>query len=213
MNILLKPVASCVLFIALFSTTSALAQTAPAQRSVTLQATGTFARGGEFTGTITVNRFEQRGTGIVAIGFVQGVLRRGNATATGFAGEVAWPVVVKSGNAIVAGNNRTPGASIVRVSSASPTIVPVQTTGCQVLDITLGPLDVNILGFTVSLSPVALSLAGGEGPLGALVCSVVTLLGNVAGVVDLLNSILGLLTGLLGGLTGGIGGGGTPPLP
>jgi len=38
------------------------------------------------------------------------------------------------------------------------------------------------------------------------VCSVSDLLGNVAAIVDLLNSILGLVTGLLGGLLGGIGG-------
>ena len=38
------------------------------------------------------------------------------------------------------------------------------------------------------------------------VCAVSDLLGNVAGLVNLLNSLLGLLTGLLGGLTGGLGG-------
>ena len=43
-------------------------------------------------------------------------------------------------------------------------------------------------------------------PLGDLVCAASDLLGNVAAIVNLLNSILGLVTGLLGGLTGGIGG-------
>jgi hypothetical protein len=205
MNIPLRHVASCVMLIALLSAAPVIAQPAPVQRSVTLQATGTFSRGGEFEGTITLNRFEQSGAGVVAIGYVQGVLRRGSSTATAFAGEVKWPVSVKSGGVIVTSNNRAAAAGISRIAGPAgglPGIVPVQT-GCQVVDITLGAVDVNLLGIEVSLSPVALSLAGGEGPLGALLCSVVKLVGNVAGLVDVLNGVLGLLTGLLGGLTGG----------
>jgi hypothetical protein len=204
MNISPKPAAFCVLLIALWSAAPVVAQPAPVQRSVTLPATGTFARGGEFTGTITLNRFEQDGTGIVAIGYVQGVLRRGSSTATAFAGEVEWPVSVKSGGVVVISNNRAAGGGISRIAGRAaslPGIVPVQTV-CQVVDISLGAVDVNLLGVEVSLSPVALSLAGGEGPLGALLCSVVKLVGNVAGLVDVLN-------GVLGGLTGG----GALPLP
>ena len=79
---------------------------------------------------------------------------------------------------------------------------------CQVLDIVLGANTINVLGIQIALGPAVLSLAGETGTaLGGLVCSVSDLLGNVAGLVDLVNSILGLLTGLLGGLTGGLGGG------
>jgi hypothetical protein len=117
MKILLTRLACCVMLIALSSAAPVVAQSTDAHRSVTLPATGTFARGGEFTGTITLNRFEQRGSGIVAIGFVQGVLRRGPTTATGFAGEVAWPVVVTSGGVIVSsGSQRAPAAVIARVA-------------------------------------------------------------------------------------------------
>jgi hypothetical protein len=208
MNILLRPVATCATLILLSSAAPVVAQPADVRRAVTLQATGTFARGGEFTGTITLNRFEQRGSGIVAIGFVQGVLRRGPSSATGFAGEIEWPVSVTTAGVNVISNNRASGAGINRIAfrgggQSMSGIIPVQAAGCQVVDIGLGPVDVNLLGFEVTLSPIAFSLAGGEGPLGALVCSVVKLVGNVAGLVDLLNSILGLLTGLLGGLTGG----------
>ena len=90
----------------------ASAQPAP-QSAATLRATGTFASNGSFAGTITINRFEQRGTQMV-----------------GAAGT----------------------------------------------------------------------------PLGDLVCAASDLLGNVAGVVNLLNSLLGVVTGLLGGLTGGLAG-------
>jgi hypothetical protein len=68
-------------------------------------------------------------------------------------------------------------------------------------------VNVDLLGFQVALSAVTLNLSGTQGtPLGDLVCAASDLLGNVAGLVNLLNSILGLLTGLLGGLTGGLGG-------
>ena len=67
----------------------------------------------------------------------------------------------------------------------------------------LGPVDTNLLGFDVSLGAVSLNIAGESGtPLGDLVCAINSLLGNVAGVVNLLNGLLSLLTGLLGGLTG-----------
>lgn len=62
-------------------------------------------------------------------------------------------------------------------------------------------MDVNLLGFSVTLSAVSLDIVGEEGtPLGDLVCEISRLLGTVADVVGLLNSLLGLLTGLLGGL-------------
>jgi hypothetical protein len=83
----------------------------------------------------------------------------------------------------------------------------VQAESCAVLNVALGPNTVDLLGFRVALSGVTLDLAGARGtPVGELVCAASDLLGNVAGLVNLLNSILGLVTGLLGGLTGGLGG-------
>jgi hypothetical protein len=59
----------------------------------------------------------------------------------------------------------------------------------------------------VNLSPIALDISGDSaGPLGALACEIVTLLGTAADIVGLLYDLLGLLTGLLGGVIGGIGG-------
>jgi hypothetical protein len=185
---------------------------------LTLPATGTFALGGEFRGTISINRFERRGDEIVAIGLVAGVLSRGPITlGSTVAGEVAWPVRVTSGG--VAGvNNRAPalrGGQVIRAawspgaSPAATALLPVQAPEtCPVLNVALGPHAVDLLGFQVALSAVTLDLTGVVGtPLGDLVCAASDLLGNVAALVNLLNSLLGLVTGLLGGLTGGIGGG------
>jgi hypothetical protein len=169
---------------------SSIAGTALAATPVLqLPVSGT-SKGGDFAGTAFINRFEQRGNDIVAVGFVSGTLTRGNkAVGTAIAGEVTWPVTVRSGGA-AAGDIRT-------------TAVAAQTT-CPVVHIAFGPVDVNLLGADVALSAVTFDLNGVQGtPLGDLICSVSSLLGNVAAVVNLLNRLLGLLTGLLGGIVPG----------
>jgi hypothetical protein len=189
------------------------AQAPPPPAAVTLPATGTFAKGGEFTGTITINRFEQDDNHIVAIGVVRGVLRRGGLTmGSAVAGEVRWPVAVRVGGQwLASGAARKPGAPMPVAWSPNARsefgVLRVQAETCQVVDLALGPVNVDVLGVQIALSPITFNLSGVSGtPLGDLVCAVSGLLGNVAGLVNLLNSVLGLLTGLLGGLTGGIGG-------
>lgn len=182
--------------------------------AVTLPATGTLAGGGAFAGTATINRFEKRGNDIVAVGFVTGVLSRGGLTlGSAVAGEVTWPVAVRAGGVVLAsGAVRKPGTPMMPVAWSPDArsefgVLRTQAETCQVVDLALGPVNVDVLGVQIALSPITFNLAGAVGtPLGDLVCSVSKLIGNVAGVVDLLNSVLGLLTGLLGGLTGGIGG-------
>ncbi|HEX6178804.1 MAG TPA: hypothetical protein VF057_10635, partial [Thermoanaerobaculia bacterium] len=99
----------------------AIGAAAPAQAdgALRLPANGTFQGGGEFEGTVTINRFAARGNEIVAIGFVSGVLSRGNKSlGTAVAGEVTWPVTVKAGN-----------------TSATRSRVELQQTSCPVLQI------------------------------------------------------------------------------
>lgn len=179
------------------------AQTADVVASVSLPIEGRFARGGEFAGTATVNRFELRGASIVAVGMVTGTLRRGNRSVGSFvAGEVTWPVVVRV-NGVIAARSAAPDRG--RIVPAD--MVLAQAEPCPVVQVGLGAIDANLFGVDVALSPLALDLSGdAAAPLGMLVCSVGDLLANIAGLVDLLNSILGLLTGLLGGITGAIGG-------
>jgi len=210
-----------VLVTSMSGTVPAAAQQARTQAVLTLPATGTFARGGFFTGKISINRFERRGNEIVAIGLVSGVLSRGfNVVGTAVAGEVAWPVRVSSGGvrAVSDGAPAMRGGQVIRAawfpgtSSVPSPIVPVQAETCPVLNVALGAQTVDLLGLQVALSPVTLDLTGVTGtPLGDLVCAASDLLGNVAGLVNLLNSVLGLVTGLLGGLVGGLGG--AVPMP
>jgi len=170
-----------------------------AHAPLTLPVSGTFSGGGEFTGSVSINRFEPRENHIVAVGFVSGVLSRHRRRATAVVGEVTWPVTVRSG-----------GESLISTHAQGQVMyrmVRAQAQSCSVLSVSLAPMDVNLLGADVALGAVTFDLAGQSGtPLGDLVCAVSKLLGNVAGLVNVLNGLLGVLTGLLGGLTGGMGG-------
>jgi hypothetical protein len=79
---------------------------------------------------------------------------------------------------------------------------PLQVAGtCQVLNLDLGPLDLNLLGLKVHLNEVVLDITAQQGPgnlLGNLLCAVAGLLdgngnGGLNAVVGLLNQILGIL--------------------
>lgn len=218
MNTLVRTGVGVAIVLSTVSAAPSDAQQATAPQALSVPVTGTFARGGEFNGTMSINRFERRGTEIVAVGFVAGVLTRGsNAVGTAIAGEVIWPVRVTSGGVAVV-NDPAPAVQTARVlrTAWSPRMpaaapLPVQAAPCPVLNVALGPNTVDLLGVQVALSDVTLDLTGVAGtPLGDLVCAASDLLGNVAGLVNLLNSILGLVTGLLGGLTGGLGGASIP---
>ena len=79
--------------------------------------------------------------------------------------------------------------------------VPLSVTGttCDVLHLTLGPLDLDVLGLQVHLNQVVLNIDAQSGPgnlLGNLLCAVAGLLdagGPLTGLVSLLNNILRVL--------------------
>jgi hypothetical protein len=73
---------------------------------------------------------------------------------------------------------------------------------CDILHLTLGPFDLDLLGLQVHLDQVVLDIVAQSGPgnlLGNLLCAVAGLLdgaGPLAGIVALLNQILAILRGL-----------------
>jgi hypothetical protein len=79
--------------------------------------------------------------------------------------------------------------------------IPISVAGttCQILHLTLGPLDLNLLGLMIHLNQVVLNIDAQSGPgnlLGNLLCAVAGLLdsgGPLTGLVGLLNNILRLL--------------------
>ena len=77
--------------------------------------------------------------------------------------------------------------------------------GCQVLDLVLGPLHLDLLGLNVDLNQVHLNITAQPGPgnlLGNLLCSVSHLLDNTGGggQSGAIQNLLNILNGLLGGL-------------
>lgn len=77
-------------------------------------------------------------------------------------------------------------------------------SACDILNLDLGPLNLNVLGFVIDLAPVVLDITAVTGSgnlLGNLLCAVVRLLdgpGLFAAVGNLLDQINGIL-GALGG--------------
>jgi hypothetical protein len=156
------------------------------RRDATLQlpVTGTVTGGGTFNGTFTLKRFAAREGRVVAIGIVRGTATSaaGVPLGTVFVAPVELPVTVGS----------TP-------RSASGTVGIQQV--CDILNLDLGATNLDVLGLQVALLPIAIDLtAVGEGTdvLGRLICTVLETVGNVIGLVNLLNQILGLLGGLAG---------------
>ena len=78
--------------------------------------------------------------------------------------------------------------------------IPISLAGtCDILHLTLGPLDLTLLGLVVHLDRVVLDITAQQGPgnlLGNLLCAVAGLLdggGPLAGLSGLLNNILRIL--------------------
>ena len=76
-----------------------------------------------------------------------------------------------------------------------------QASTCGVLHLDLGAVTLNVLGLQVTTQPISIDVSGtsgGSNVLGQLICTILDTVGNVIGLVNLLNQILGLLGGLTG---------------
>ena len=162
---------SAALLIGLLAVPFSAAAAAPVTGAVTVPVTGTTSSGTTFSGAYTIQRFAAQGTNLVAIGTLSGTLTDAAGTTVG---------------------------SVTNVPVQIP--VAAATGSCSILDLTLGPLDLNLLGLMVHLNTVHLTITAQSGPgnlLGNLLCAVANLLngggaplGSLAG---LLNRILALL--------------------
>lgn len=139
---------------------------------------GTFGKNGTVTGSFTPRRFKvSPGGELKAVGRLTATLTRGNGSVVGTDHErVTLPVKT------VEGQNLRAAA-----------------TDCDILNLVLGPLDLDLLGLQVHLDKVVLrivAVAGAGNLLGNLLCAVAGLLDN-SGVLtqirQILNSILAIL--------------------
>jgi hypothetical protein len=169
--------------------TAAAADRSDQQESGTRQAklylpiAGSATGGGTFSGTFFVQKFEARDGRVVAIGMVSGSL---SGAGTTLVGPLALPVDVG------------PGGPAAPTSAAAA--APAAQT-CPVLHLAVGAVNFNVLGVQVTTQPISIDLTGdstGTNVLGNLTCTILTTLNNVVGLVNLLNSLLGVLGGLTG---------------
>jgi hypothetical protein len=163
--------AALAAIVAAFAVTAATASAAPTT-GITAPISTTTAAGDALSGTLQITSFAVNDAGqLVANGIF-------NGSVTNAVTGLVTPLVQT--------------LTDIAVSNAST------GGGCQILDLTLGPLDLNVLGLVVTLNQVHLNITAQPGPgnlLGNLLCSVSHLLdgGNTSGLGNLLNLLNGLL--------------------
>jgi hypothetical protein len=168
MRLRLSLVAVLAAVVAVFAVTAATATAAPATGTITAPITAAQS-GGVLNGVFTITSFT-----------------------TNTAGQLV-------ANGTFSGNYTDPSGVTTAISQAASSVVTNQATGggCQILDLVLGPLNLNLLGLVVHLDTVHLNITAVPGPgnlLGNLLCGIANLLnGNpIGGLAGELNRLLGL---------------------
>lgn len=155
----------------------AVAQNNPVQQATnSVLVTGTTAAGDVFNGVLKVTT--------VAADTVTGALTA-SGTITGTVTNSAGQVIKSVTNLAVSG---------IPLASASGS--------CTILTLTLGPVDLDLLGLMVHLNQVVLNITAQPGPgnlLGNLLCSIAGLL-NGGNLSNVLTQLVGLLNQLLASL-------------
>ena len=169
---------ACVGAFGLAGTASAQVTPAPTAASQKVAITGTKG----FKGTYTIKRFLRSGNKIVTSGTLKGTMRKNGKTKSVTKKNVLMPAAVS-------------GAGPRDSASASQVLPPIPGA-CQVLNLVLGPINLNLLGLVVrtNLINVRIDAVPGDGNLlGNLLCAVTNLLNP--------DGVLGPLTGAVNQLT------------
>lgn len=139
---------------------------------------GTYGRRGTVRGWFVPRRFDNRSGGLVAIGLLHAVLVRPDGSVRD---EVEERIVIP----------------VKRIEGVRPGAR--QQASCDILNLVLGPLHLDLLGLVVDLNRVVLNIVAVPGPgnlLGNLLCAIAGLLDNtgvLAQIRQILNSILAIL--------------------
>ena len=155
------------------ATASTAASTAGTS-TVAAPVTGAAADGSSFAGTFTPTHFANQNGSLIATGDLVGTMTR-----------------------------PTGATQSVSRTAALPVNTAASTGSCEVLNLVLGPLDLNLLGLTVHLDTVHLNITAVPGAgnlLGNLLCAVAGLLDGTGVLNGLLTQLAGLLNQILGAL-------------
>jgi hypothetical protein len=169
--------------------TPAAARKAPTPSALSGTVTGTLQDGtGKVDGLINIQKFAKRQGKLVAIGQFTGTVTDAAGKVRFGSKKIAMPVATEPAG----------GA----VQQAAPGDVAAQAlVSCEILDLVLGPLDLNLLGLVVHLDTVHLNITAEGGPgnlLGNLLCAVAGLLDGSTGLNGILNQLVAILNQLLG---------------
>jgi hypothetical protein len=161
------------------ATSSSSATTAAAANSITSAVTGTFTNSdgkGTFAGTFTPTSFSVVNGVLEATGLLKGTLTNASGTSLGSVSQTA---------------------ALPVQTTATGTAAAPAAASCSVLNLVLGPLNLNLLGLVVTLNEVHLNITAVPGALlGDLLCDVANLLnsgGALSSISTLLNEILAAL--------------------
>ena len=205
-----------VLLLALVTTLCAgLIGSAPAQAAapepsaLSGKVTGTLQDGtGNVTGLINVTKFKKQDGKLMAVGKFVGTITDADKNVTTVSKKITMPLATEP----VAGaekqtaaekkagvtNQLSPETEEQLVPDAAP--AAAAPLSCQILNLVLGPLDLDLLGLKVHLDTVHLNITAQGGPgnlLGNLLCAVAGLLDGSTGLNGILNGITTLLNQLL----------------
>jgi hypothetical protein len=182
--------AAAIMALAGFASLPATAQTpSPSGAGITVPVTGKIGNKPS-SGTFTIKKFQQVGNTVKAVGLL--VLSDGKSS---LVSNASVPLdLAASGTGDAAAKAAARSSSI----SVGPQIGVAAT--CDILHLTLGPLDLDLLGLQVHLDRVVLDITAESGSgnlLGNLLCAVVNLLNNpLQDLTNLITALNDLLTAL-----------------
>jgi hypothetical protein len=144
---------------------------------------------GTMAGTFSISKFAIENGALVAKGQLNGTVTdtAGNVVKT-IVTTIAWPV--------------EDAGSAAADAAASCDTAAETARACDILNLVLGPLHLDLLGLVIDLNRVVLNITGTTGAgdlLGNLLCAITGLLdaGSLGQqVVNLLNQLVGILAGL-----------------
>ena len=133
---------------------------------------------------------------------INGLIANGGGTLSGVLNITQFAVQNGVLNAIGTLTGTLTDAAGNLIGSVSQAVtIPVSASGsCSILTLTLGPLDLNLLGLKVHLNTVVLNITAQQGPgnlLGNLLCGIANLLNSNGALAGLLNAVAGALNNIL----------------
>ena len=181
-----RPAAAAALVLSLVavSSTAAFAQINPTRNRLDVPIQGVAANGSTVAGTFKISRFVAGAPGeIIAIGLLNATITDTAGNARAVVTNVSWPVTGRSAEGLASCDADS-------------------TRACDILELILGPLHLDLLGLVVDLNQVILTITGATGAgnlLGNLLCAITGLFDGASigtQLVSLLNSLVGLLGAL-----------------